>query len=189
MNKFELNYRTTSAGRSLALPISRTWRREFDNLSSFLEKPRRAAFDSDGRARVAGLESWRPIRIITKKAHAFTIRIERVPGRARLRHRDKAMSKNKSPEPENGTEGKPQFETPEALLHRLGANIQRLRKQQGLTNELLSAQTRAQAALGQSRLVDKKTIIAIEAGKVDPSLTTVHAIARALGVPIDVLVS
>jgi DNA-binding XRE family transcriptional regulator len=98
------------------------------------------------------------------------------------------MAKLKTSEHDNRNESKPQLETPSSLLNRLGANIQRLRKQQGLTSESLSAQTRAQAALGQSCPVDKKTISAIEAGKVDPSLTTIHAIAKALGVPIDVLV-
>ena len=98
------------------------------------------------------------------------------------------MAKIKTPEPENTNERNPQLETPDSLLRRLGANIQRLRKQQGLTSESLSTQTRAQAALGQSCPVDKKTLSAIAAGKVDPSLTTIHAIAKALGVPIDVLV-
>ena len=96
------------------------------------------------------------------------------------------MAKSKTPEPDSTNEDK--LETSDTLLTRLGANIQRLRKQQGFTGESLSAQTRAQAAMGQTCAVDKKTIVAIEAGKVDPSLTTVHAIAKALGVPIDVLV-
>ena len=78
--------------------------------------------------------------------------------------------------------------TSDSLGSSWARNIQRLRKQQGLTSESLSAQTRAQAALGQSCAVGKKVIVAIEEGDMDPTLTTVLAIAKALGVTIDVLV-
>jgi len=98
------------------------------------------------------------------------------------------MAKRKDFENENDPGREPALDRADAVLARLGASVERLRKQQGLTAESLSEQTRANAALGQSSAVSKKAIIAIEAGQVNPRLTTVHAIAKALGVTIDVLV-
>src|SRR5437879_68623 len=84
--------------------------------------------------------------------------------------------------------GKAAPEQADTLLGRLAANLERLRRQQGFTCESLSARTYVRAAVGQSRAVSEKLIAEIETGKADPKLTTIHAIALALGVKINVLV-
>jgi transcriptional regulator with XRE-family HTH domain len=58
----------------------------------------------------------------------------------------------------------------------LGRNIRRLRRARGLTQEQLG--TRVGGA-------DKSHISRIEAGRIDPTLSTARAIAKALGVSLD----
>jgi transcriptional regulator with XRE-family HTH domain len=77
----------------------------------------------------------------------------------------------------------------DCLIVRLGANIQRLRKQQGFSRESLAERTAALATSGRGRAVSTRTILEIEFGKKDPKLSTVEAIAMALGHTIAVLVS
>jgi transcriptional regulator with XRE-family HTH domain len=80
------------------------------------------------------------------------------------------------------------FSWHDPLLARLGANLEQLRKQQGFTGATLAAQTRVQAVQAKSCAVEEAAIAEIEAGRANPNLTTIYAIAEALGVTIDTLV-
>lgn len=63
-------------------------------------------------------------------------------------------------------------------LHAFGVEVARLRRERGLTIDRLAGLA----------YLDRKTIIAIEAGRKAARLTTAHSIAHALGVPLGELV-
>jgi transcriptional regulator with XRE-family HTH domain len=60
----------------------------------------------------------------------------------------------------------------------MGARIRRLRKAKGLS----------QAALAKSARLTRVYVTRLEAGRQDPSLSTINALAQALGVPVTALV-
>jgi len=59
----------------------------------------------------------------------------------------------------------------------MGARIRRLRKAKGLS----------QAALAKGAHLTRVYITRLEAGRQDPSLSTINALAKALGVPVTAL--
>ena len=56
----------------------------------------------------------------------------------------------------------------------MGARIRKLRKTQGMS----------QAALAKRARLTRVYVIRLEAGRQDPSLSTITALSRALGVPV-----
>lgn len=69
--------------------------------------------------------------------------------------------------------------TPVPDLRALGIEIARLRHASSLSIDRLA----------EASEVHRKTLIQIEAGRVAPRITTLHAIAHALGVPLGDLVA
>ena len=67
----------------------------------------------------------------------------------------------------------------ENALHKFGRRLTRLREERQLTIPALAALTG----------LDPRNITAIEAGEIDPQITTIFVLARALGVEPDELVS
>jgi transcriptional regulator with XRE-family HTH domain len=67
----------------------------------------------------------------------------------------------------------------ENALHKLGRRLTRLREERQLTIPALATLTG----------LDPRDITAIEAGEIDPQLTTIFALGRALGVKPDQLLS
>jgi transcriptional regulator with XRE-family HTH domain len=59
----------------------------------------------------------------------------------------------------------------------MGTRIRRLRKAKGLS----------QAALAKSARLTRVYITRLESGRQDPSLSTINALAKALGVPVTAL--
>jgi transcriptional regulator with XRE-family HTH domain len=59
----------------------------------------------------------------------------------------------------------------------MGARIRQLRKRQGISQAILAKRAR----------LTRVYITRLEAGQQDPSLTTINALAKALGVPATVL--
>lgn len=69
--------------------------------------------------------------------------------------------------------------TPVPDLRALGVEIARLRRERGYSIDRLA----------EACEVHRKTIIEVEAGRVAAKISTVHAIAHALGVPLTDLVA
>jgi transcriptional regulator with XRE-family HTH domain len=66
-----------------------------------------------------------------------------------------------------------------AAAKQMGTRIRRLRKSKGMS----------QAALAKAAKLTRVYITRLEAGQQDPSLSTINALAKALGVPVAALLA